>query len=118
MRKKNTGVLNSTSQTPLGPNPHPPSRHIGSSDKEKTLLITGKERENCYILSFDGASKGNPGQAGGGGLIEKPNAGILLRYAIGLGTASNNHVEAMALWQGLCHAQNIGIRDLIIIGDS
>lgn len=41
-----------------------------------------------------------------------------MRYAIGLGIASNNLVEAMALWQGLCHAHSIGIRDLVIIGDS
>jgi hypothetical protein len=56
-----------------------------------------KRDRKCHILSFDGASKGNPGQAGGGGLIENPNAGILLRYAVGLGTTSNNHAEAMAL---------------------
>jgi len=76
-----------------------------------------RERKSC-ILSFDRASKGNPGQAGGGGLIEKPNAEILLRYAIGLGIAFNNQAEAMVLWQGLCHAQSNGIWDLVIIGDS
>jgi ribonuclease HI len=69
-------------------------------------------------LSFDGASKGNPGQAGGGGLFVKPNAEVKVRYAIGLGIATNNHVEAMALWQGLCQARSSGIRKLIIIGDS
>jgi ribonuclease HI len=77
-----------------------------------------KRDKDGYILSFDDASKGNPGRAGGGGIIEKPNAEIMVRYAIGLGTASNNHAEAMALWQGLCHAQRNGIRDLVIIGDS
>ena len=77
-----------------------------------------KKERDCYILSFDGASKGNPGQAGGGGIIEKPNAEILVRYAVGLGIASNNQAEAMALWQGLCHSQSNGIRDLVIIGDS
>jgi hypothetical protein len=56
-----------------------------------------KERSDC-ILSFDGASKGNPGRAGGGGLIIKPNAEVMVRYAIGLGIATNNHAEAMALW--------------------
>jgi ribonuclease HI len=77
-----------------------------------------KRERDGYILSFDGASKGNPGQAGVGGIIEKPSAEIVVSYAIGLGIASNNHVEALALWQGLCHTQNNGIRDLVIIGDS
>jgi ribonuclease HI/exonuclease III len=81
-------------------------------------FINWKKERKAYILSFDGASKGNPGQAGGGGIIEKPSAEVLMRYAIGLGIASNNLAEALALWQGLCHAQSIGIRDLVIIGDS
>jgi ribonuclease HI len=77
-----------------------------------------KKERTDFILSFDGASKGNPGQAGGGGLIVKPNTEVMVRYAIGLGIATNNHVEAMALWQGLCQAISNGIRRLIIIGDS
>jgi ribonuclease HI len=48
----------------------------------------------------------------------KPNAEVMVRYAIGLGIATNNHAEAMALWQGLCQARSNGIRNLIIIGDS
>jgi ribonuclease HI len=81
-------------------------------------FINWKKEQKTCILSFDGASKGNPGQAGGGGIIEKPSAEILMRYALGLGIASNNLAEALALWQGLCHAHSIGIRDLVIIGDS
>jgi ribonuclease HI len=81
-------------------------------------FVNWKRERKAFVLSFDGASKGNPGQAGGGGIIEKPSAEVLMRYAIGLGIASNNLAEAMALWQGLCHAHSIGIRDLVIIGDS
>ena len=81
-------------------------------------FVNWKRERKAYVLSFDRASKGNPGQAGGGGIIEKPTAEVLMRYAIGLGIASNNHAEAMALWQGLCQAQSNGIRDLVIIGDS
>jgi ribonuclease HI/exonuclease III len=85
----------------------------GKEDFEKW-----KRERDCHILSFDGASKGNPGQAGGGGLIENSSTGFRLRYAIGLGTTSNNYAEAMALWQGLCQVQSTGARELIIIGDS
>jgi ribonuclease HI len=85
----------------------------GRNDFEKW-----KNERKAYILSFDGASKGNPGQARGGGIIVKPNAEVMVRYAIGLGNATNNYAEAMALWQGLCQARRNGIRNLTIIGDS
>ena len=48
----------------------------------------------------------------------KPNAEVMVRYAIVLGIDTNNHAEAMTLWQGLCQARSNGIRNLIIIGDS
>jgi ribonuclease HI len=69
-------------------------------------------------MSFDGASKGNQGLAGGGGLIESPNVDIIIRYALGLGTETNNIAEAMALWQGIQQAKEQGIQELTIIGDS
>jgi hypothetical protein len=96
-----------------------------TTHQEEWEIRTGKEEfdnwkkeRKAYILSFDGASKGNPGQAGGGGILESPNAETLLRYALGLGTATNNCAEAMALWQGLRQANKQGIRNLVIIGDS
>lgn len=51
-------------------------------------------------------------------MIVNPNAEVMVQYAIGLGIATNNYAEAMALWQGLCQARRNGIRNLIIIGDS
>jgi ribonuclease HI len=90
---------------------------LGNKDRKKEFVNWKKERK-AYILSFDGASKGNPGQAGGGGTIESPNAETMVRYALGLGIATNNSAEAMALWQGLCQASKHGIQNLIIIGDS
>jgi hypothetical protein len=53
------------------------------------------------ILFSDGASKGNLGQAGGGGIIEDLKEDTVTQYAIGLGIESNNRAEALALWQGL-----------------
>jgi hypothetical protein len=54
-----------------------------------------------WWLLFDGASKGNPGRAGGGGILLEPTGSIKLSFAWGLGFASNNHAEFLALWQGL-----------------
>ena len=56
---------------------------------------------NEWCLFFDGASKGNPGQAGGGGIIYEPTEKIHLSYSWGLGHATNNQAEILALWQGL-----------------
>jgi hypothetical protein len=49
---------------------------------EKSEFDNWKRERKIHILSFDGASKGNPGQAGGGGIIVKPNAEVMVRYAI------------------------------------
>ena len=54
-----------------------------------------------HCLFFDGASKGNPGVAGGGGVLLSPGGSTELRFQWGLGIESNNRAEALALWQGL-----------------
>ena len=73
---------------------------------------------NEWCLFFDGASKGNPGQAGGGGIIYQPTGKIHLSYAWGLGHATNNQAEILALWQGLIQARNLDIQKINIFGDS
>ena len=71
-----------------------------------------------WCLFFDGASKGNPGQAGGGGILFEPSSKLHLTYAWGLGYTSNNHAEYLALWQGLKQAGKLNIQKLTILGDS
>ena len=73
---------------------------------------------NEWCLFFDGALKGNPGKAGGGGIIFEPTGKIHLSYAWGLGHASNNQAEILALWQGLIQARNLNIQKINIFGDS
>ena len=51
--------------------------------------------EHC--LFFDGASKGNPSVAGGGGILLGPNGMMESTYAWGVGSVSNNREEALAL---------------------
>ena len=70
------------------------------------------------VLFFDGASKGNPGQAGGGGIIFEPSGNPHLSYAWGLGHTSNNQAEYLALWQGLNQARKLNIQKITIFGDS
>ena len=64
------------------------------------------------------ASKGNPGQAGGGGIIIEPSSKLYLSYAWGLGYASNNKAKYLALWQGLKQARKLNIQKITIFGDS
>ena len=40
------------------------------------------------------------------------------KFAWGLGIDTNNMAEALALWQGLRIAEDLGITELIVIGDS
>jgi ribonuclease HI len=79
---------------------------------------TWKRTLKTHTLQFDGASKGNPGPSGGGGIIQDPNQDTVLKYAIGLGKDTNNRAEALALWQGLSLAINQNIHDITVIGDS
>lgn len=73
---------------------------------------------NDFFLFFDGASKGNSGQARGGGVILSPHNSFLSSFSWGLGVDSNNKAEAMALWQGLTQAQDRGITSISVFGDS
>jgi len=45
--------------------------------KGKQEFDEWKTKENKHILSFDRASKGNPGLAGGGGIVESPNGSTI-----------------------------------------
>jgi ribonuclease HI len=71
-----------------------------------------------WWLLFDGASKGNPGRAGGGGTLLEPNGATKLSFAWGLGFATNNQAEYLALWQGLNQVLKLGIKEVKIAGDS
>jgi len=56
-----------------------------------------KRQRRKHILFFDGASKGNPGVAGGGGVLVNLNGQLELSYAWGLGVETNNIAEALML---------------------
>jgi hypothetical protein len=60
-----------------------------------------KRQRRKHLLFFDGASKGNPKAASGGGVLLNPNEQLELSYAWGLGVETNNRAEALALWQVL-----------------
>ncbi|XP_042502210.1 uncharacterized protein LOC122079644 isoform X2 [Macadamia integrifolia] len=69
------------------------------------------------ILEFDGASKGNPGQAGAGAVIRAED-GIVCRLREGVGIATNNVAEYRALILGLKYALEKGFTQIRAQGDS
>ena len=55
---------------------------------------------------------------GAGGIIYNGNGDVLIEYEWGLGTLTNNRVEALDLYQGLLQLQRLNISVVVIIGDS
>ena len=70
-----------------------------------------------YLLRFDGASKGNPGEAGAGAVLYEDNKEIwtISRY---LGKQTNNYAECFAMVLGIEEAHSRGICNLKVEGDS
>ena len=75
-------------------------------------------RGNFIKLNFDGASKGNPGEAGFGGIFRDSNKQARWIFADWGGEMTNNEAEFWALHQGLRIAVRNGYTNLEIAGDS
>lgn len=76
---------------------------------------SGAERLRMFT---DGASRGNPGEAGIGVLIEDESGHILKRLARYLGKATNNQAEYTALIDGLKAAAELGAYEVSVFADS
>ncbi|KAF5746634.1 hypothetical protein HS088_TW06G00805 [Tripterygium wilfordii] len=70
------------------------------------------------ILEFDGASKGNPGQAGAGAVLRANDGSVICRLREGLGIATNNVAEYRAMILGLKYALKKGYKSIRVQGDS
>jgi ribonuclease HI/probable phosphoglycerate mutase len=81
----------------------------------KTISTTAGGR--CKLFT-DGASRGNPGQAGAGAVIYDENGQELAAKAVYLGTCTNNVAEYKALLIGLEEALRLGCTELTIALDS
>ena len=85
---------------------------------EEDEFINWRCSLGVHCLFFDGASKGNPGPSGGGGVILFPSGSTRSSFAWGLGVESNNFAEFYALWQGLRQAIRLNIWKISVFGDS
>ena len=70
------------------------------------------------IVQTDGASLGNPGPAGAGGVIATPDGEVLEEFHEHIGTATNNVAEYEAVRIGLAKAVGHGARRVTVRLDS
>lgn len=73
---------------------------------------------NKVIIYTDGASKGNPGDAGIGVVISLPDGSVLREIGEYIGRATNNVAEYTALIRGLKEAATLGATHIEISTDS
>jgi ribonuclease HI len=71
-----------------------------------------------YALFFDGGSRGNPGNSGSGSLLLSPTRVVLWENATNHGIQTNNYAEYQGLLIGMKKAIELGIKNIIIRGDS
>jgi ribonuclease HI len=81
---------------------------IESNSFDKDILIG-------YV---DGASRGNPGPAAAAGIIYDVNGNELERFALNIGTATNNAAEYAAVIEFLKRARRYGAKRVVIKSDS
>jgi len=90
---------------------------ISLDSKLKNLENISNTILDKYVLRFDGASKGNPGEAGAGAVIYKNNNEIW-SISQNLGKKTNNYAECFALTLGIIEASKRNIKNLQVEGDS
>jgi ribonuclease HI len=76
------------------------------------------EAEGWFTAHCDGGSRGNPGPAGYGAVIEDPNGKIVARLSEFLGLQTNNYAEYKGLLGVLAWAQQHRVRQLRVVSDS
>ncbi|KAK9064514.1 hypothetical protein SSX86_015896 [Deinandra increscens subsp. villosa] len=92
-----------------------PARKHAKLERLATQALT--TNRTC-ILEFDGASKGNPGQAGAGAVLRTDDGNLICRLREGLGIVTNNVAEYRAMILGLRYALSKGFTGIRVLGDS
>ncbi|KAL3534993.1 hypothetical protein ACH5RR_003454 [Cinchona calisaya] len=68
----------------------------------------------CLKLNVDGASKGNPGMAAGGGIIRDHYGQCIRAFSNSYQQQTNLQVEALALVDGLNMCHNLQVRSMVV----
>lgn len=84
----------------------------------KQVKLDYVSSDSSCILEFDGASKGNPGQAGAGVVLRDNDGSLICKLHQGLGVATCNAAEYRAIILGLKSALERGYTSIRVQGDS
>ncbi len=84
----------------------------------KDSLFPTLEAEGWHLAHCDGGSRGNPGPAGYGAVIEDPQGRVVARLSEYLGRQTNNHAEYQGLLAVLAWALEHGVKRLRVVSDS
>ncbi|MBN2097425.1 MAG: ribonuclease HI family protein [Candidatus Omnitrophica bacterium] len=74
--------------------------------------------EKKYLVFIDGASRGNPGDAGIGIIIQDAQGEVLRSLYKYIGQTTNNVAEYTALIYALQEALILGLKDVVVNSDS
>ncbi|CAI9780517.1 unnamed protein product [Fraxinus pennsylvanica] len=74
------------------------------------MISWKKPLEKEYKLNVDGASKGNPGLVGGGGVLRDSNGTFLAGFSHHYSPCTNMVAETRALLDGLCMCRDLGVQ--------
>jgi ribonuclease HI len=106
--------------------PHPSKHYLSPKTANPEWRIRDEEdnfqswwrSKNLTTIFFDGASKGNPGAAGAGGVIHSSDGTTKDCFSWGIGLKSNNQAEMLGLTKACLLARGKGVKDLQVFGDS
>lgn len=85
-----------------------------SSKDEQAAALAGA----WFTAHCDGGSRGNPGPAGFGAVIEDPEGNVVARLSEFLGKQTNNFAEYSGLLAVLAWALANGVKRLCVVSDS
>ena len=97
-----------------------PVENIYTEEMTEKLFadLEPQESEGWYTAHCDGGSRGNPGPAGYGAVIEDPKGRIVARLSEFLGRQTNNFAEYKGLLAVLAWAKDHRVVQLRVISDS
>jgi len=79
---------------------------------------SARHRSGLYTINVDGASRGNPGEAGAGAVIKDPEGNTVKKLKKYLGRVTNNVAEYNAILIALESARDLGLNSIRILADS
>jgi probable phosphoglycerate mutase len=80
--------------------------------------MTDGRGHEAVVVFIDGGSRGNPGPAGYGVRVERPDGSLITEFHESIGVATNNVAEYRGLLAGLEWARANGYRDVRVRSDS